>query len=195
MFTGIVENIANLISVSNTGTNIDFWFETSLAQEFKIDQSVAHNGVCLTVVEIKGNKYRVTAIEETLKKSNLGDLKTGDIVNIERSMKIGDRVDGHFVYGHVDAIGTCQNIENKNGSWIFTISFPPEFNKLIVEKGSISLNGTSLTVFEVGVSSFKVAIIPFTFEHTSIKKLSTNSKINLEFDIFGKYVEKQFQNR
>jgi riboflavin synthase len=194
MFTGIIENLGTVVAINHNGSNLDFWIESTLASELKIDQSVAHEGVCLTVVEIQGNTYKVTAIDETLKKTTLSSWVVGKLVNLERCMQFGARVDGHMVYGHVDAVGECKSIKNENGSTIFEISFPQQFSNLLVEKGSISLNGTSLTVFEVQKDSFKVAIIPYTFEHTSIKKIEIDSKINLEFDIFGKYVEKYLRS-
>ena len=192
MFTGIIEDLGLVVNIEADASNLNLTIDSRLTSELKIDQSVAHNGVCLTVVSIDGNLYRVTAIKETLDKSNIGFLKEGDLVNLERCMKFGDRVDGHMVYGHVDTVGHCDSISEQDGSWIYTVKFPKEFIKLVVEKGSISLNGTSLTIFEVTTDSFKVAIIPYTYEHTSIKNVGVGDHINLEFDIFGKYVEKHF---
>lgn len=194
MFTGIIEDLGLVTKVQTEGSNLHLWVKSKLTSELQIDQSVAHNGVCLTVVDIQDDIYKVTAVEETLKKTTTGSLKVDSIVNLERSMVFGARVDGHMVYGHVDGIGTCKSIEKKDGSYLFVINFPSSFSKLLVEKGSISLNGTSLTVFDVTDDSFTIAIIPYTYEHTSIKKLEIGSSLNLEFDIFGKYVEKHFSN-
>lgn len=192
MFTGIIEDLGIVLDIKKEATNLHLTIQSKLAQELKIDQSVAHNGVCLTVVSIDESKYTVTAIKETLDKSNIGYLEIDDEVNLERCMKFGDRVDGHMVYGHVDTIGICKSVIEENGSWRYTINFPIEFKNLVVEKGSISLNGTSLTIFNVTATTFDIAIIPYTYEHTSIKKVLSEDKVNLEFDIFGKYVEKHF---
>jgi riboflavin synthase len=195
MFTGIIEDLGEIVKVARNGSNLDFWLKSNLTSELKIDQSLAHNGVCLTVVEITADIYKVTAIDETLTKTVIGDLTLGSMVNLERSMQMGARVDGHLVYGHVDAIGRCVDKKNADGSWLFTIQFPEIYKNLVVEKGSISLNGTSLTIFDVTDSTFVVAIIPYTYQHTSIKKIEIDSKLNLEFDIFGKYVEKHLGKR
>lgn len=195
MFTGIIEDLGQIQVVEKEGSNLHLTVKSKLTPELKIDQSVAHNGVCLTVVAIEKDTYQVTAIDETLNKTNIGDLKSGDIVNLERSMVFGERVDGHIVYGHVDSMGVCTNVLQEDGSWVFTFQYDAQFKNLMVEKGSVSLNGTSLTIFEVTNSSFSVAIIPYTFENTSIKNIAIGSKVNLEFDIFGKYVEKHLQNR
>jgi riboflavin synthase len=195
MFTGIIEDLGLVKKIEKEGSNLNLWLEARITPELKIDQSLAHNGVCLTVVEIEGSIYKVTAIEETLIKTNLSTLKVGEEVNLERCMTFGARVDGHMVYGHVDSVGTCIGRKENEGSWLYTIEFPSKYKNLIVEKGSVSLNGTSLTVFNVTQNSFSVAIIPYTFEHTSIKNVQIDSKINLEFDIFGKYVEKHLENR
>lgn len=192
MFTGIIEDLGIVLDIKKEATNLHLTIQSKLAQELKIDQSVAHNGVCLTVVSIDESKYTVTAIKETLDKSNIGYLEIDDEVNLERCMKFGDRVDGHMVYGHVDTVGICKSVIEENGSWRYTINFPIEFKNLVVEKGSISLNGTSLTIFNVTATTFDIAIIPYTYEHTSIKKVLSEDKVNLEFDIFGKYVEKHF---
>lgn len=188
MFTGIIETTGIVKDVIVNGSNRTFWIESSLSPEFKVDQSVSHSGVCLTVEEIKGAAHRVTAIDETLSKTNLGKWTTGTVVNIERSLLVGDRLDGHFVQGHVDTAGGCINRTQKNGSWEFEIECSEKFSPLIIEKGSICLNGISLTAFNVTKSSFAVAIIPFTFEHTNIKQLSIDDTVNLEFDMVGKYV-------
>jgi len=191
MFTGIVENTATVINILKKGSNVEFLFESKLATEFKIDQSVSHNGVCLTVVDVSGNTYKVIAVEETLVKSNLGSLSIGEQVNLERSMLMNSRLDGHIVQGHVDQVGICQSISNKDGSFILKFSYEPSQN-MTVEKGSICINGISLTVFDSKDSSFSVAIIPYTWEHTNLKLLKVGSVINLEFDVLGKYIAKMF---
>lgn len=188
MFTGIIETIGTVESISQDGSNVDFWMESSITNELKVDQSVAHNGVCLTVVELKGNLYRVTAVAETLAKTNLGNWHTGEKINLERSLKVGDRLDGHFVQGHVDATGTCIEMETMEGSWLFRFAFPEIFAPLMIEKGSVCINGVSLTAFNVGKSDFTVTIIPYTFEHTNFHSLQPNDVVNLEFDVLGKYL-------
>ncbi len=195
MFTGIIEELGLVKKIESQGSNLNIWIESNFTNDLKIDQSVAHNGVCLTVVEIETSQYRVTAIQETLDKTTIGDLVVGDIVNLERCMAFGDRVDGHLVYGHVDSVAVCIDKKELDGSWLFTFSFDEEFKNLVVEKGSVSLNGTSLTIFDVQDTLFSVAIIPYTYNHTSIKNIHIDSKVNLEFDIFGKYVEKHLKNR
>jgi riboflavin synthase len=189
MFTGIVEALAKVEAIEKEGTNVHYTFSCPFTQELKIDQSVAHNGVCLTVVKINGSLYTLTAIKETLDKSNLGGLKVGDEVNLERCMKVGDRLDGHIVQGHVDGIGECISLEELNGSWEFRFKHKPK-DGMTVEKGSITVNGTSLTVINSTEDEFSVAIIPYTFEHTVFKHINEGSKVNLEFDIVGKYIQK-----
>lgn len=188
MFTGIVETIGVVKEVISSGSNRTFWIESSISALLKMDQSVSHSGVCLTVEEVKDNLHRITAIDETLQKSNLGSWEKGTLVNLERCLQLNDRIDGHLVQGHVDATGICTKKTDKGGSWEFEFEFPKKFAALMIEKGSISLNGISLTVFEVKKKSFRVAIIPFTFEHTSIKSLNTGDQVNLEFDMIGKYL-------
>ncbi len=188
MFTGIIETIGTITNIINSGSNTDFWLESSITNELKIDQSVAHNGVCLTVVEIKGEQYRVTAVAETLSKTNLGNWKTGDKVNLERSLQVGDRLDGHFVQGHVDTTGGCIAHEVLEGSWLYRFRFPKQFATLMIEKGSICINGVSLTAFNVGKDEFTVTIIPYTYEHTNFHSLNTGDTVNLEFDVLGKYL-------
>ncbi len=190
MFTGIIEKTGHLKSIVPSGTNKSFWVESPLAGELKVDQSLSHNGVCLTVEEIKGDLHRVTAIEETLLKSNLGNLKDGAIINLERCMPLNGRLDGHIVQGHVDCTAVCQQIEQKEGSWEFLFSYPSSFASLLIEKGSVSLNGISLTVFKVSNYNFKVAIIPYTFEHTNMNALAIGDTVNIEFDMIGKYVNR-----
>jgi riboflavin synthase len=188
MFTGIIENTGLVKAVISNGSNRTFWVESSLSSQFKPDQSVSHNGVCLTIEEIKGDRHRVTAIDETLQKTNLGDWKEGSIVNLERCLQLNDRIDGHLVQGHVDTTGTCVKRKEKDGSWEFEFDFPKKFAALVIEKGSVCVNGISLTAFDVRKKSFRVAIIPYTFEHTNINKVLEADRVNLEFDMIGKYL-------
>jgi len=188
MFTGIIESTAMVKEVISSGSNKTFWLSCPLAKDFRVDQSVSHSGVCLTVEEIRGSEYRVTAIEETLLKTTIGSWETGTAVNIERSLLLGGRLDGHFVQGHVDTTGKCISRVDKQGSWEFEISFPEKFTSLVIEKGSICINGISLTAFNVGKDRLTVAIIPYTFEHTNLKHLDKNNLVNLEFDMIGKYI-------
>jgi riboflavin synthase len=190
MFTGIVETIGKIVLLKKENSNLHITIESSFTNELKIDQSVAHNGVCLTVVSIKNDYYTVTAIKETLEKSNIGHLAEGDIVNLERAMKLGDRLDGHIVQGHVDQTAVCSSIEETNGSWLFTFEYQQELENITIEKGSITVNGVSLTVVNSQKSSFSVAIIPYTYENTSFKMLKVGSIVNLEFDVIGKYVSR-----
>ncbi|MBK6977834.1 MAG: riboflavin synthase [Cytophagaceae bacterium] len=192
MFTGIIENTAILKEFKKNGSNVSFNFESSISSELKVDQSLSHNGVCLTVEEIQGNQYRVTAIEETLKKTNLSSLKPGDTVNLERSMKSDARFDGHMVQGHVDQVGECVSVEDQNGSWKINVKYDGSTGNMTVEKGSICLNGISLTIFDSEKDSFAVAIIPYTWTHTNLQYIKPGDKINLEFDIVGKYLAKMF---
>lgn len=188
MFTGIIECLGIIEEVISDNSNRDIWLSSPITHELKIDQSVAHNGVCLTVVEIKDDKYRVTAVDETLKKTNLSTLESRQIVNIERCLKVDGRLDGHFVQGHVDAVGECVSKRESDGSWLFTFQFPEEYATLVVEKGSICINGVSLTAFELTKSTFTVAIIPYTYEHTTFKTIKEGTIVNIEFDILGKYL-------
>lgn len=190
MFTGIIETMAEVVAITPDSGNVDLTLKSSLTNELKIDQSVSHNGVCLTVVGIEGDKYRVTAIHETLSRSNLGNLTTGCKVNLERSMLMNGRLDGHMVQGHVDTVATCDKITSDSGSWIFRFNYPSVYDNLIVEKGSVCVNGVSLTVASCGTGFFTVAIIPYTFEHTNFGMLTEGEKVNIEFDILGKYVLK-----
>lgn len=188
MFTGIIETVGEINQLTQQGENLHLEIKSTLAQELKIDQSVSHNGACLTVVEIKDDAYVVTAIKETLDKTNLKALTKGSLVNLERAMKIGDRLDGHIVQGHVDGIAICKNIEEENGSWIYNFEYKnSDFNT--VEKGSITVNGVSLTVVNSKKGGFNVAIIPYTFENTNFKTIKEGSAVNLEFDIIGKYIK------
>ncbi len=188
MFTGIIEQLGVVKSIQKESDNIHFTLEAPFTSELKIDQSVAHNGCCLTVVEISGNEYVVTAIQETLNKTNLGTWKVGTKVNLERCMQMNGRLDGHIVQGHVDTTGTCMAIEDQNGSWKYTFRY--ESDDLTVEKGSITINGTSLTVVDSKTNEFSVCIIPYTYEHTNFHTLEVGATVNLEFDIIGKYVAK-----
>jgi len=190
MFTGIIEGLGTLKEITKEGTNVHFKFSSQFTDELKIDQSLAHNGVCLTVVNIDRDEYVVTAIQETLVKSNLGELAVGNIVNLERCTKIGARLDGHIVQGHVDTTGTCTSIEELDGSWKFTFDYEYDQSLITVEKGSATINGVSLTVVDSTDHGFSVCIIPYTYEHTSFKHIGVGSKVNLEFDIVGKYVAK-----
>ena len=193
MFTGIVEAMGSLIKQEGKGTNVEFWFTSPFTPELKVDQSLAHNGVCLTVVEIQGDQYRVTAIDETLQKTNLGDLKIGQKVNLERCMAANARFDGHIVQGHVDLTGLCTEIKDQQGSWEYRFNYPKSSGHVTVEKGSICVNGTSLTVVDSQDDSFTVCIIPYTYEHTVFHQLKIGDRVNLEFDILGKYIKKLMQ--
>ncbi|WP_374440825.1 riboflavin synthase [Epilithonimonas sp.] len=190
MFTGIIEATGNVLKIEKNETNIDFTLSCPFTQELKIDQSLAHNGCCLTVVEINENEYKVTAINETLEKTNLGHWNVGTEVNLERCLKFEGRLDGHVVQGHVDKTGTVENIENLNGSYIITLSYEESDEYTTVPQGSITVNGTSLTVAASGKNQFSVAIIPYTWEFTNMKHLKKGDVVNLEFDIIGKYVAK-----
>jgi len=195
MFTGIIESLGQLEEKRQEGTNLHLRFKCDFTNELKIDQSLAHNGVCLTVVEIEGDSYTVTAIDETLKRSNIGNLELGDEVNLERCMQANGRYDGHIVQGHVDTMASCESIAEKDGSWEFHFSHPRQSLPLTVEKGSITINGVSLTVVESDPEHFSVAIIPYTYEHTNFKGLKVGSKVNIEFDILGKYVARMMEQR
>lgn len=190
MFTGIIKSLGKVEQIEKEGSNIHFTISSDISKELKIDESVSHNGTCLTVISQEGNQYVVTAIHETLVKTNLGSLETGDTVNLERAMISGGRLDGHMVQGHVDATGTCIGIEHLDGSWKFSFSYTPTEDLVLVEKGSVCLNGVSLTVCEPVNDTFYVSIIPYTYEHTTFKHLKIGDKVNLEFDILGKYIAK-----
>ena len=194
MFTGIVEEVGQVTDVRQVGSNREIIVRASMTGELRIDQSVSHNGVCLTVVELMGDSYRVTAVEETLQRSDLGGLKAGDGVNLERSLRIGDRLDGHMVQGHVDTTTTCVSANERDGSWWCTFEMPKE-KHLLVAKGSICLNGVSLTIAELTDTSFSVAIIPYTFEHTTFRTLKEGGMVNVEYDVLGKYVERMMAVR
>ena len=190
MFTGIIEAIAEVVNVDTEGTNKTFTFRSAIANEFKIDQSVSHNGVCLTVVATDGDQYKVTAIEETLLKTNLGDLTPGSKVNLERCMPANGRFDGHIVQGHVDQTATCTQVQERDGSWLFDFEYNASTGNITVEKGSICINGVSLTVFNSGENTFRVAIIPYTYNFTNFHSLNAGDTVNLEFDILGKYIKR-----
>lgn len=209
MFTGIVESMGHLVTIEPVGTNLTFTFESDLAHELKIDQSLSHNGVCLTVIELlnangetigaaqtdKAVRYKVTAIDETLKKTNLGKLAIGDKANLERCMPANGRFDGHIVQGHVDQTGICTGLEDQNGSWLISFEYDAGTNNITVEKGSICVNGVSLTVVNSKDNGFSVAIIPYTWEHTNFHQLAVGKVVNLEFDILGKYMQRILQKR
>ncbi len=190
MFTGIVEELGEIVEIAREKDNLNLKIKAKMTSELKIDQSVSHNGICLTVVAIDGNVYTVTAVKETLDKTSLGNWQQGDLVNLERGMKLGARLDGHIVQGHVDQTGTCKNIEEANGSWVFTFEYDPTLNNITIEKGSITVNGVSLTVVNSKLNEFSVAIIPYTYEHTTFKQLKKGTEVNLEFDVIGKYVKR-----
>jgi riboflavin synthase len=192
MFTGIVEGMGRVISIVDNQENKDFVMEAPFGNELKIDQSLSHNGVCLTVTEVNGNQYKVTAIKETLDKTNLGKLKSGKIVNLERCMLANSRFDGHIVQGHVDQTGKCVEIKEEAGSWRFTFEYDPSIGNITVEKGSICINGVSLTVVDSETNRFSVAIIPYTYHNTNFKEIEEGDIVNLEFDIIGKYLKKLY---
>ena len=190
MFTGIIEDLGIVTKLDKKQGNLNLTVKSTLTNELKIDQSVAHNSICLTVVAISGDNYTVTAIKETIDKTNIGDLQQGDIINLERAMKLGDRLDGHIVQGHVDQVGTCESVKEEDGSWLYSFSYDASLGNVTIEKGSATVNGVSLTVVNSKKNNFSVAIIPYTYEHTNFKHLKKGSKINLEFDVIGKYVKR-----
>jgi len=194
MFTGIVEVTGVVKKLEKENGNLHLHIQSAISKELKTDQSVAHNGVCLTVVKVNEDVHIVTAIKETLDKTNIGDLKVGSDVNLERCMKLNDRLDGHIVQGHVDQTAVCTEVKEENGSWRFTFQYDPSKGNVTVEKGSVTVNGVSLTVVDSANDHFSVAIIPYTFEHTNFKSLKKGDKVNLEFDIIGKYVAKLMKN-
>jgi riboflavin synthase len=195
MFTGIIETLGTIQEIKKENTNVHITMNSSITSELQIDQSVAHNGICLTVVAINDNSYTVTAIDETIKKTNLADWKVGDSVNLERAMKLGDRLDGHIVQGHVDQTGTCITAEETDGSWLYTFKYDENLNNITIEKGSITVNGVSLTVVDSKKNQFSVAIIPYTHEHTNFNTFVVGTRINLEFDVIGKYVSRLYANK
>jgi len=187
MFTGIIEAVANVQDIIHEGSNIHFVIDSPITGELKVDQSVAHNGVCLTVTEITGSTYKVAAVAETLAKTTLSNWHKGDTLNCERALKMGDRLDGHFVQGHVDATARCIEKQTLEGSWLYRFQFPKAYAALVIEKGSICINGVSLTVFNVGVDECTVTIIPYTYTHTNFNRLESGDAVNIEFDVLGKY--------
>lgn len=195
MFTGIIETLGTITELRKENDNLHITVSAAITPELKIDQSVSHNGVCLTVVAINNNEYTVTAIKETQDKTNLKEWKTGDLVNLERGMKLGDRLDGHIVQGHVDQTAVCKEVKEANGSWYYTFEYDSSLNNITIEKGSITVNGVSLTVVNSKANVFSVAIIPYTYEHTNFKNISPGAIVNLEFDVIGKYVTRLQQLR
>jgi len=193
MFTGIIETFAEIINIKKENEKIVLTLSSPFTHEFKIDQSIAHNGICLTVESVSGNNYIVSAIPETIKKTTINSWKTGDIINIERSLRLSDRLDGHIVQGHVDTVATCSHISEIGGNYEFTFTIPSQFAGLIIEKGSISLNGISLTIYNVSTNSFTVGVIPYTYNNTNIRFLSAGAEVNIEFDILGKYILRNLQ--
>ncbi len=192
MFTGIIETLGIIKDLKKDNDNLDITVSSNITHELKIDQSVAHNGVCLTVVAISNSEYTVTAIRETIEKTNLADWKIGDSINLERGMKLGDRLDGHIVQGHVDQTGICKSVEEAGGSWYFSFEYDSKLNNITIEKGSITINGVSLTVVNSKEKEFSVAIIPYTFENTNFKNVKIGAIVNLEFDVVGKYVSRLY---
>lgn len=192
MFTGIIEDLGIVVKLENEQENLHLTMRSKITHELKIDQSVSHNGICLTVVSIKDDTYTVTAIKETLDKTNLSDLKIGDQVNIERAMKLGERLDGHIVQGHVDQTAVCKSIQDVDGSWIFSFEYDKALNNITIEKGSITVNGVSLTVVNSKTNMFSVAIIPYTYEHTNFHTFAPETVVNLEFDVVGKYIKRLY---
>jgi riboflavin synthase len=190
MFTGIIETTGKVVSAAKQGNNKCFWISSPISSELKVDQSVSHNGVCLTVEEVADNQHRVTAVLETLQKTDLDTWQTNQLVNLERCLVFNGRLDGHLVQGHVDATAVCTGRTEMKGSWQFSFEFPPDFAPCIIEKGSIALNGISLTVFNVGTNRFEVAVIPYTYHHTNIQQVEAGSIVNLEFDMVGKYINR-----
>ena len=195
MFTGIIEDLGILKKIEKEKGNINLYFKSKLTQELKIDQSLSHNGVCLTVVSVDNNIYKVTAIKETLDKSNLGELKVNSIVNLERAMKSNARLDGHYVQGHVDQIAKCLNVKETDGSWYYEFEYDNTLNNITIEKGSIAVNGVSLTVIDSKLNGFSVAVIPYTYNNTNFKKIQRGDNVNIEFDMIGKYISKLMDNR
>ena len=195
MFTGIIEDLGILKKIEKEKGNINLYFKSKLTQELKIDQSLSHNGVCLTVVSVDNDIYKVTAIKETLDKSNLGELKVNSIVNLERAMKSNGRLDGHYVQGHVDQIAKCLNVKETDGSWYYEFEYDNTLNNITIEKGSIAVNGVSLTVIDSKLNGFSVAVIPYTYNNTNFKKIQRGDTVNIEFDMIGKYISKLMDNR
>ena len=192
MFTGIIEAFGKVVNLKKDQKNLHLRLESPLSREFKIDQSLAHNGVCLTIVDTAGDQYTVTAIQETLEKTNLGKLKIGDLVNLERAMMVNSRLDGHIVQGHVDQTGFCSGIDFRQGSWFFDFEYNQDQKNITIEKGSICVNGVSLTVVKSNLNKFSVAIIPYTYDHTNFHQIQKGDTVNIEFDMIGKYISKLY---
>ena len=195
MFTGIIEDLGIVTHIKREGENLTLTIKSKIGPELKIDQSVAHNGICLTVTSIKNEEYTITAIKETLTKTNMNTLCVGEEINLERALKLGDRLDGHIVQGHVDQVGFCKSIIKEDGSWVFKFEYDSTKKNMTIEKGSITVNGVSLTVVDSEYNTFSVAIIPYTFEHTNFKSIRTGDIVNLEFDVLGKYIQKLYESR
>ena len=195
MFTGIIEDLGAVSHLKKEGENLHITIKSNIGQELKVDQSVAHNGVCLTVTNVANGEYTITAIKETLSKTNLAALEIGDEINLERAMKLGDRLDGHIVQGHVDQVGVCKSIIKEEGSWVYSFEYDKAPKNLTIEKGSITVNGVSLTVVDSGVNTFSVAIIPYTYNHTNFNSIKVGDIVNLEFDVLGKYIQKLLEYR
>ena len=195
MFTGIIESLGLIQEIKKDQDNIHITIASTITDELKIDQSIAHNGICMTIVAIENSLYTVTAIGETVKKTNISYWEIGDSINLERAMKLGDRLDGHIVQGHVDQIGTCKAVKETNGSWLYTFEYDETIGNITIEKGSITVNGVSLTVVDSRKNEFSVAIIPYTFEHTNFKNFKVGTKVNLEFDLIGKYIARMHELR
>ena len=193
MFTGIVESLGKITNINLEEGNVDFTIESSISKELKIDQSVSHNGVCLTVIDVKNDTHTVTAVKETLDKSSLKNFNEGDSMNLERAMKLGERLDGHMVQGHVDGVAKCIEVNLNEGSWIYKFEFDKNSQSLLIEKGSVCINGVSLTVFGINDNTFKTTIIPYTFENTSFKEIKPGDLVNIEFDMVGKYLSRFYQ--
>ena len=193
MFTGIVESLGKITNINLEEGNVDFTIESSISKELKIDQSVSHNGVCLTIVDVKNDTHTVTAVKETLDKSSLKNFNEGDSINLERAMKLGERLDGHMVQGHVDGVAKCIEVNLNEGSWVYKFEFDKNWQSLLIEKGSVCINGVSLTVFGINDNTFCVTIIPYTFENTSFKELKSGDLVNIEFDMVGKYLSRFYQ--
>lgn len=191
MFTGIIEAMGKVESVSDQGSGKTFWISSPVSHELRPDQSISHNGACLTVEQVDNNQHRITAILETLEKTNLGSWRVGDVINLERCMQLNGRLDGHIVLGHIDATATCAALVARDGSWEYVFSFPPSFAALIIEKGSVCVNGISLTCFNVTANTFTIAVIPFTYEHTNMRDVKVGSLVNVEFDVIGKYIQRK----
>lgn len=195
MFTGIIETLGTISDIRQNNLNLEITIDSSITPELKIDQSVSHNGICLTVVAISGTQYSVTAINETIQKTNIGNWNQNDLVNLERGMRLGDRLDGHIVQGHIDQTAVCRSVSDENGSWLFTFEYDDAAGNITIEKGSITINGVSLTVVDSQDNAFSVAIIPYTYDNTSFRNIQVGSVVNVEFDVVGKYIARMYSKR